>query len=57
MRAMLAALLLSGCVSVGGSGCLTYGAQRQDMPRPLPADDLGRWVAVTDTAMTKACRP
>lgn len=55
MRMMLlgASLLLAGCV--GDAGCVTYGIQRPSMP-DLPEDDLGKWAAVTDTAMTRACR-
>ena len=46
---------LAGCVTPE-AGCVTYGLQRATMP-PLPDDPLGRWQAVTDSAMTKACRP
>lgn len=53
-KAVLVALALAGCVPAG-SGCTTYSLQRADMP-PLPETDLGAWVAVTDTAMTRACR-
>lgn len=37
------------------AGCRTYGEQRRDMPT-LGLDDVSRWVAVTDNAMTGACR-
>ena len=53
-KAMLVALALAGCVPAG-SGCPTYAMQRADMP-PLPDDALGAWVAVTDSAMTRACQ-
>ena len=45
---------LAGCVSPD-AGCATYGIQRASMP-PLANDATGRWVAVTDAAMTGACR-
>lgn len=45
---------LAGCVQPD-AGCSTYGLQRPEMP-PLPETELGAWVAVTDTAMTRACR-
>lgn len=56
LGASLALVALAGCVASGDGGCVTYGIQRADMP-PLPDDVLGAWVAVTDTAMTRACRP
>lgn len=52
--AILAILATSGCVTQG-EGCATYGQQRPSMP-PLADDALGAWVAVTDTAMTRACK-
>lgn len=60
MRASLlacVALTLAACVSnpATDAGCLTYGAQRVHMPR-LSDDAVGRWVDVTDAAMTAACR-
>lgn len=61
MRMMLnggkaAALLvaLAGCVSPE-AGCSAYALQRPDMP-PLGQDQVSEWVAVTDSAMTRACR-
>lgn len=53
-KALLVVLALAGCVAPGGEGCTTYGMARADMP-PLPDDALGAWVAVTDSAMTRAC--
>ncbi len=55
MRMMLlgASLMLAGCV--GDAGCVTYGMQRPSMP-DLPDNAFGAWAAVTDTAMTRACR-
>ena len=53
-KTALVALALAGCVQPD-AGCSTYGLQRADIP-PLPETDLGAWVAVTDTAMTRACR-
>ena len=52
--AIVAIMVLSGCVTQG-EGCATYAMQRPSMP-DLPDDALGAWVAVTDTAMTRACR-
>lgn len=48
--------LLGGCVSGTDAGCIRYGANRAEMPRPLPEDALGRWVAVLDADMTATCR-
>ncbi|MFE3838586.1 hypothetical protein [Pseudogemmobacter sonorensis] len=56
MRWTILALALAGCVTTTDAGCVVYGAQRVSMPRPVPEGDLGRWVAVTDAAMTGACR-
>ena len=47
--------LCAGTMGNGDAGCLTYGVERQAMPRPLPLSPLGEWVADTDTAMTGAC--
>lgn len=52
--AIMAILALSGCVTPD-AGCTVYAVQRPSMP-DLPDDALGAWVAVTDTAMTRACR-
>lgn len=38
------------------AACTVYAARRVEMPRPLPDDNLGRWVAVTDAGITGACR-
>lgn len=38
------------------AACALYAARRVAMPRPLPDDALGRWVAVTDAGLTGACR-
>ncbi len=49
--------LLSGCVTASGdAGCASYGEARLSMPRPLPNDALGAWVAETDARMTGTCR-
>ena len=48
-------LALGMCAPVMSAGCLTYGSQRQSMP-PLGTDVVSEWVAVTDTALTEACR-
>lgn len=48
-------LALMACTPAGDAGCATYGLRRPSMP-DLPADPLGEWVAVTDSAMTGACR-
>lgn len=56
--ALFLALTVAACaasISIG-PGCQTYGAQRISMPRPLPNDELGKWVATLDAAMTGACR-
>lgn len=53
IKAVAVFVALAGCVS--GEGCQTYALQRAEMP-PLPETELGAWVAVTDTAMTGACR-
>ena len=58
MRMMLlgvSLLALAACTPATDAGCATYGLQRPVMP-PLPDDALGAWVAVTDSAMTGACR-
>jgi hypothetical protein len=54
LGASLAILVLAGCIPQG-EGCATYGQQRPSMPE-LSDDPLGAWVAVTDTAMTRACK-
>lgn len=50
--------LLSGCVTTfGGAGCASYGEAQLSMPRPLPNDALGQWVAADlDARMTATCR-
>lgn len=50
--------ILSGCVSAtGDAGCSAYGEARLTMPRPLPDNALGRWVAHDlDPRMTGTCR-
>lgn len=53
-KAVAVFVALAGCVQPD-AGCSTYGLQRADMP-PLPETELGAWVAVTDTAMTRACK-
>ena len=54
-RAALLMLALAACQPLD-AGCQVYAVQRIEMPRPLPDDGLGTWVAVTDAAMTGACR-
>ncbi len=57
IRAAILCLTLAGCVSpASDGGCLTYGAQRSDMPA-LGMSPLDDWVAVLDSAMTEACIP
>ena len=58
VRAIAIVLALSGCVATTSSdkGCDAYGRQRVDMPRPLDTSPLAAWVAVTDRALTAACR-
>ena len=52
-----AVLLLGACAPVVHSAaCDVYGMRRAEMPRPLPDDPLGRWVALTDAGLTGACR-
>ena len=54
----LALLVLSACTMAMPSaeaGCRVYGEQRRDMPR-LGTDAVSGWVAVTDSAMSGACR-
>lgn len=53
-KALLVVLALAGCVNPE-AGCTIYGIQRASMP-PVGDDPVGQWVAVTDTAMTEACR-
>lgn len=53
--AVALALLLVACATPE-AGCAVYAVQRIEMPRPLPDNGLGAWVAVTDAAMTGACR-
>lgn len=54
---LVLAAILSGCVTAGrDAGCLAYAEARIAMPRPVPNDALGQWVAVTDSRMTGACR-
>lgn len=46
---------LSACSSLtSDAGCVTYGAQRAQMPT-LGTDPVSEWVDVTDGAMTGAC--
>jgi hypothetical protein len=52
---LLCLTLLAGCVPPE-AGCVTYGLQRPTIPDPLPNDPSGRWIAITDTAMTATCR-
>lgn len=54
---LLAMLLTSGCVGMTarGTDCAAYAEARLSMPRPLPNDDLGAWVADLDDRMTGAC--
>jgi hypothetical protein len=56
--AALIVLALAACAPEipSGAGCQIYGAERSHMPRPLPDNALGVWIAVTDAAMTGACR-
>lgn len=54
IKAVAVFVALAGCVQPN-AGCSTYGLQRAEMP-PLPETELGEWVAVTDSAMTEACR-
>lgn len=56
MRWIAIMIALAGCVTTTDAGCSVYGARRAEMPRPVPNDTLGRWVAVTDAAMTGSCR-
>jgi hypothetical protein len=51
---LLILFLLAACNPE--AGCVTYGLQRPSMPDPLPNDAAGRWISVTDTAMTRSCR-
>lgn len=60
MKPLLICLMLAslgGCVSAAATdaGCAAYGSQRPSMP-PLNDDAVGRWVDVTDGAMTATCR-
>lgn len=52
------ALIVTACAGAVSldAGCAKYGQWRADMPRPLPDDALGAWVAGLDAAMTGACR-
>lgn len=54
IKAVAVFVALAGCVQPN-AGCQTYALQRADMP-PLSETELGAWVAVTDTAMTRACK-
>lgn len=51
-------MIVSACAPtvIADAGCATYSAQRAQMPRPLGEGSLAAWVAVTDSAMTGACR-
>ena len=51
----IACFILGACAPAISAGCLTYEAQRSPMP-PLGTDAVSEWVAVTDTALTEACR-
>jgi hypothetical protein len=53
---LIAFIAVSACTPATDAGCTVYGAQRANMPY-LPETTLGDWVAITDTAMTRACRP
>lgn len=54
---IMVGMIVAACPStvVADAGC-TYGVQRAQMPRPLGEGALASWVAVTDSAMTEACR-
>lgn len=58
MRWLALVVALSGCVTAStDAGCNAYADARITMPRPLPNDALGRWVAVDlDSRMTGTCR-
>lgn len=57
MKWLALVAILSGCVNIAGdAGCNGYAESRLNMPRPLPNDALGQWVAVLDGRMTGACR-
>ena len=47
---LIAVLGLAACNTTMGTGCITYGQHRSDVP-PSPE------FAVLDTAMTEACNP
>jgi hypothetical protein len=58
--AILATAVLTACTAPAVSpdaGCAAYGEARTAMPRPLGAGPLAEYIAVTDAAMTAACRP
>ena len=54
-KATLLILALAACQPLD-AGCQVYAVQRIEMPRPLPDDGLGAWVAILDAGMTGACR-
>lgn len=57
VRVLPILLLLGACTPVvSDAACEVYGMRRAEMPRPLPDNDLGRWVAITDAGLTGACR-
>ena len=57
MRWAVLALALTACAApVPDAGCLTYGAARPSMPRPVGTGPLAEWVATLDDAMTGSCR-
>lgn len=60
MKALGLFLALAACTVPAVSpdaGCATYGEVRTAMPRPLGTGPLAEFIAVTDAAMTAACKP
>ena len=57
MKPLALILALSGCINASiDAGCNSYGEARITMPRPVPNDALGAWVATLDSRMTGTCR-
>lgn len=57
MKPLALILALSACTATAiDAGCNAYGEARITMPRQVPNDALGAWVATLDSRMTGTCR-
>ena len=58
MAALVAALLMSGCVKMTDAGCNSYAEARLTMPRDVALGNgpWPQWIADTDDRMTGTCK-